>query len=156
MQTLGVSYTQGIWWFRVADQKVLFKAEIRQLISHGKPCRLKDEDFSARCLLQTLRRNRHACSHCGCEARAYQVGTRYVQGVPTGKLLTYLEIPVHRLYCPACKASSLLREILESEAWTKNATWPSSAASPATEGKRSILCRSCWAWTSTEIRLSRI
>ena len=100
MQTLGVSYTQGIWWFRVADQKVLFKAEIRQLISHGKPCRLKDEDFSTRCLLQTLRRNRHACSHCGCEARAYQVGTRYVQGVPTGKLLTYFEIPVHRLYCP--------------------------------------------------------
>lgn len=43
-------------------------------------------------LLQTLRRNRHACSHCGCEARAYQVGTRYVQGVPTGKLLTYFEI----------------------------------------------------------------
>ena len=50
MQTLCVSYTQGIWWFRVADQKVLFKAEIRQLISHGKPCRLKDEDFSTRCL----------------------------------------------------------------------------------------------------------
>ena len=92
MQTLGVIYIQGIWCFRVTDQKVLFKAEVRQLGSHGRPCRLKDEDFSTRCLLRKLKRNRHTCAHCGCEVMAadlaelvHKYGPLTVCGIPRSK-----------------------------------------------------------------------
>lgn len=55
----------------------------------------------------SIARDKFACPHCGHEhINRYAVKTRLIQCENFGRLPTYVEVTVHRLYCPNCRKLS--------------------------------------------------
>lgn len=60
-------------------------------------------NFSGGLVAERLTRQSYRCPSCNSpEVRNYPIRTRLIQGLPYGSKPLFLEVTVHRLYCPKC------------------------------------------------------
>ena len=62
-------------------------------------------DYSEKKVVQHLKRKEHRCPKCfNSSVTTYSIRERQIQAIPYGNKPTYINVTIHRIYCPKCKA----------------------------------------------------
>ena len=80
--------------------------DVKGLLRHRNHLDVCKDRFKQRCQIVPLVRKTIKCPDCGTEIMLASCGrTRYVQGLPNGKLLTFFRLSVHQCWCHRCRKS---------------------------------------------------
>ena len=114
MQIISLYHTTGISGYGILKIRIKSK--------HGKEVELTDEKDCRKAIKRenrmlrkgsggrmeyiiTIQRTHAVCPHCGSDkAEYYKASMRRIQCQPFGRLNAFVELDVHRIYCPECRA----------------------------------------------------
>ena len=101
MQTVNeLKYSQSVWGFQPRKAEIRKVCDVKGLFRGRNHLDVSKDRFKQRCQIVPLVRRTLKCPVCGTEILLASHGrTRYVQGLPNGKLLTFFRLSVHRCWC---------------------------------------------------------
>ena len=105
MQTLDeLKYSQSVWGFQPRKSEIRKVCDVKGILRHRNHLDVCKDRFKQRCQIVPLVRQSLKCPVCGTEILLASRGrTRYVQGLPNGKLLTFFRLSVHQCWCHRCQ-----------------------------------------------------
>lgn len=107
MQTIDeLKYSQSVWGFQPRKAEIRKVCDVKGLFRNKNHLDVCKDRFKQRCQIVPLVRKTLKCPVCGTEILLASAGrTRYVQGLPNGKLLTFFRLSVHQCWCHRCQKS---------------------------------------------------
>ena len=99
-----LKYSQSVWGFQPRKLEIRKVCDVKGLLRHRNHLDVCKDRFKQRCQIVPLVRQSLKCPVCGTEILLASRGrTRYVQGLPSGKLLTFFRLSVHQCWCHRCQ-----------------------------------------------------